>query len=262
MDISGETGIIEDRSGTRGDQGSHGRSMDSHWRSMEYHVWGRYTSETLDDGLSDSCIAVPSRWGWRDHDSWSGIGQRERLKREMVKVEVVKHGRTFIEVHGVVLNQDGQGGAIVRNLTGQSSGKTGSAAKGAKLVLNAGASVEVTENKRVHNGSDTGDVSGTGGDCGNLSGKLAIEDGHTLGNKVLLGIIHKEGINVIKRAGIAVVEVSKGSRRILVIHELKVNGGDRSEWSVEEVGTSHDRGQKRTEEECGMTQTEDRNANL
>jgi hypothetical protein len=71
----------------------------------------------------------------------------------MIKVEVIKHGRAFIEVDGAVMNQDGQGGAIVRNLNGQSSGKTGSTAKGAKLVLNTGTSVHVTENKRVHQGA-------------------------------------------------------------------------------------------------------------
>jgi hypothetical protein len=160
----------------------------------------------------------------------------------MVKVEVIKHGLAVIKVDGVVVNQDGQGGAIVLNLKGESSGKTGRAAKGAKLlVLNTGASVEVTENKRVDNGRDTGEVSGTDGRGGELSGKLGLEDGHTLGNKVRPCIIHKEGINVIERVGIAGVEVSTGSRTILVIQELKVNGSDRIELAMEEVWTtSHD----------------------
>ncbi len=229
LDISGETGSIEDRSRARGSRGSHGQSIDIDNR-------GREISKTLNNGLSESGMRVPSRG-----DSWSGIGQRKRGMRQMVKVEVIKHGLVVIEVDGVVVNQDGQGGAIVLNLKGQSSGKTGRAAKGAKLVLNTGASVEVTENKRVDNGRDTGEVSGAGGRGGELSGKLGIEDGHTLGKKVRLGIIHKEGSNDIKRVGIAGVEVSTGRRTILVIQELKVNGGDRIERSMEEVGTtSHD----------------------
>jgi hypothetical protein len=70
---------------------------------------------------------------------------------------------------------------------------------------------------------------------------LGIEDGHTLGNKFRLGIIHEEGFNVIKRVGIGGVEVSTGRGTILVIQELKVNGGDRIERAMEEVGTtSHD----------------------
>jgi hypothetical protein len=67
---------------------------------------------------------------------------------------------------------------------------------------------------------------------------LGIEDGHTLGNKFRLGIIHEEGFNVIKRVGIGSVEVSTGRGTIRVIQELKVNGGDRIERSMEEVGTT------------------------
>ena len=238
LDVSGEASSVEDRSGARGNRGSHGRRMDMHGRSIDSHNGGRDTGETLNNSLSENSIRVRSRWG---RNGWSGIGQRERGKRVMIKVEVIKHGRAFIEVDGAVMNQDGQGRAVGRNLKGQSSGKTGSTAKGAKLVLNTGTGVHVTEDKRVDNGRDTGRVSGTDGRGGELSGKLGIEDGHTLGNKFRLGIIHEEGFNVIKRVGIGGVEVSTGRGTILVIQELKVNGGDRIERAMEEVGTtSHD----------------------
>jgi hypothetical protein len=63
------------------------------------------------------------------------------------------------------------------------------------------------------------------------------------GNEVRPGIIQKEAVNVIKRVGIAAVEVSTGSWTIEAIHELKVDGGDRIERAVEVFGRrSHRRG--------------------
>ena len=189
----------------------------------------------MDNSLCDGRSGIKSRRGRRDHGSGSWIRLGERFKREIVEVEVIKNGRTGIKVYVVILNQDGQGGAIVLNLISQSRGKTGSSAEGAKLVLNTGARVDVAESKRVDNRRDSGKVSGTGGDGGNLSGKLVIEDGHTQGSKVRPGIIQEEGVDVIKRVGIAVVEVSTGSRTIEAIHELEVDGGDRIKRAVEGV---------------------------
>ncbi len=65
--------------------------------------------------------------------------------------------------------------------------------------------------------------------------KLVIDDGHTQGNEVRPGIIQEAGVNVIKRVGIVVVEVSTGSRTIEAIHELRVDVGDRIERAMEVV---------------------------